>query len=292
MQLPVVVGVDGSEPSFRAAEWAADEAVLHGVQLRVVHASLWERYEGESLADDVGDPSERVIAENIVCAAAERARLRNPEAKICTAILPEDTVTALLRAARNASVLVTGSRGRGGLAGLVLGSVSLAVAGRADCPVIVLRGSLVTHSGHGRVVVGVGEPPRGMAAVRFAFEEAEVRGAELHAVRAWRRPAHDTPNHPLMVGDPAHYLESRAAEILDEALEEAEQDHPGVRLCRRTFEGTARRALREASAMADLLVVGAQRQHGHGHFGLQLGRIAHSMLHHAACPVAVVPQRA
>ncbi|MER5183524.1 universal stress protein [Streptomyces sp. NPDC002896] len=292
MELPVVVGVDGSEPSFRAAEWAADEAVLHGVQLRVVHASLWERYEGAALADDVGDPSERAMAEHIVCAAAERARLRNPEAKISTAVLPEDTVTALLRAARNASVLVTGSRGRSGLTELVLGSVSLAVAAHADCPVIVLRGSHDPDTVHRRVVLGVGEPPRGMAAVRFAFEEAEVRGAELIAVRTWRRPAHETPNHPLMVGDPAHYHETRAAEILDEVLEEAEQDHPGVRLCRRTVEGTARRVLREASAMADLLVVGALRHPGHGHFGLQLGRIAYSVLHHAACPVAVVPQRA
>ncbi|MBA2946075.1 universal stress protein [Streptomyces himalayensis] len=290
MELPVVVGVDGSEPSLRAAEWAADEAVLHGVQLRVVHASLWEKYEGAALAEELGRPSERVIAENIVGAAAELARQRNPEVKISTAVLPEDTVTALLRAGRNASVLVTGSRGRSGLAELLLGSVSLAVAAHADCPVIVLRGIHDPHSVHRRVVLGVGEPPRGTAAVRFALEEAEARGAELYAVRAWRRPAHETPNHPLMVGDPAHYHETRAAEILDEVLEEAEQDHPGVTLCRRTVEGTARRVLREASAMADLLVVGAQRHHGN--FGLQLGRIAHSVLHHAACPVAVVPQRA
>ncbi|MGW1029367.1 universal stress protein [Streptomyces sp. NPDC002577] len=291
MELPVVVGVDGSEPSLSAAEWAADEAVLHGVHLRVVHASLWERYEGAALAEDVGEPSERAMAENIVGAAAERVRLRNPEAKICTAVLPEDTVTALLRAGRNASMLVTGSRGRSGVAELALGSVSLALAGHADCPVIVLRGSHDQHSGHRRVVLGLGEPPRGAAAVRFAFEEAEARGAELHVVRAWRRPAHEPANHPLMAGDPAHYHETRAAEILDEALEEAEQDHPGVMLRRRTVEGTARRVLREASSMADLLVVGAQRYHGHGHFGLQLGRIAHSVLHHAACPVAVVPQR-
>ncbi len=63
---PVVVGVDGSEPSPRAADWATDEAVLRGVPLRVVYASLWERYEGTSLARDVGEQSERVLAEDMV----------------------------------------------------------------------------------------------------------------------------------------------------------------------------------------------------------------------------------
>lgn len=46
MTLPLVVGVDGSEAGLWAADWAADEAALHGLELRIVHASLWERYEG------------------------------------------------------------------------------------------------------------------------------------------------------------------------------------------------------------------------------------------------------
>ncbi|MGV9237311.1 universal stress protein, partial [Streptomyces nigra] len=43
MTLPLVVGVDGSDPSLVAVDWAADEAVRHGLTLRLVHASLWER---------------------------------------------------------------------------------------------------------------------------------------------------------------------------------------------------------------------------------------------------------
>jgi nucleotide-binding universal stress UspA family protein len=62
-----------------------------------------------------------------------------------------------------------------------------------------------------------------------------------------------------------------------------------VDLRRRTEEGTARRVLLDASADADLLVVGAH--HRDGRFGLQLGRVAHSVLHHSACPVAVVPHQ-
>ncbi|GHC47515.1 hypothetical protein GCM10010309_02500 [Streptomyces violaceochromogenes] len=50
MDLPLVAGVDGSEPSLRAVDWAADEAALRGVPLRLVNASLWERYEGAAPA--------------------------------------------------------------------------------------------------------------------------------------------------------------------------------------------------------------------------------------------------
>ncbi|WP_326648925.1 MULTISPECIES: universal stress protein [unclassified Streptomyces] len=289
MELPLVVGVDGSESSLRAVDWAAGEAALHGVPLRLVNASMWERYEGSALAQELGRPSEQVMAENIVGTAAERARRRDPDLKIQTDILPEDTVSALLSEGRNAFALVTGSRGRSGLAGMLLGSVGLAVAARADCPVFVIRGNHDPQSGtHRRIILGVDEPPEGSAAVRFAFREAERRRAALHAIRAWRCPAHEAADHPLLVGDAARYHESQAAEILEAALREAVADHPTLELHRATAEGPARVVLMNASATADLLVVGAQRRHGH--FGLQLGRVAHAVLHHSVCPVAVVPQ--
>lgn len=141
MELPVVVGVDGSDSSLRAVDWAADEAELHQVPLQLVHASKGERYEGAALTDTLGRPSERVLAENIIGSARERAQRRHPDLKIATEILMEDPEAALLNAGRNASTLVTGSRGRSEITGLLLGSVSLAVAARADCPVVVLRGS-------------------------------------------------------------------------------------------------------------------------------------------------------
>ncbi|MFF4232422.1 universal stress protein [Streptomyces sp. NPDC001820] len=293
MELPLVVGVDGSEPSLRAVDWAADEAGLHGGPLRLVNASLWERYEGSALAHELGKPSERVLAETIVASAAERARRRNPDLKISTDVLPEDAVTALLHEGRNASALVVGSHGRSGISDLLLGSVSLAVAARADCPVIVLRGSHGNRTRRGihqRIVLGVDEPPEGSAAVRFAVEEAEARYADLHAVRAWRRPAHESTGHPLPAGEAARHHENRAAQTLEAALREAVADYPSVELHGRTVEGSASKVLVDASAGADLLVVGAQRRHGH--IGLQLGRVAHAVLHRAGCPVAVVPQRA
>ncbi|MCX4404510.1 universal stress protein [Streptomyces sp. NBC_01764] len=284
MDLPVVVGVDGSEPSLRAVDWAADEAVLRGAPLRLVYASLWERYEGESLTDDLTKPSEELMAEDVVDIAAQRAHRRQPGLKVTTDLLPEEPEYALLHESGEAAALVLGSRGRSGFVEMLLGSVGLTVAALAHCPVIVLRGShdnrVRTGSG-GRIVLGVG----GKEAVDFALREAELRGAEVDAVRAWRAPARETTDHPLLAGEPARLHEQQASDTLEEALSEVPEK---VRVHRRTVEGPARQVLLAASHTADLVVVGARRNTGH--FGLQLGRVAHGVLHHAACPVAVVPE--
>ncbi|GAA3185619.1 universal stress protein [Streptomyces virens] len=287
MDLPVVMGVDGSEPSLHAVDWAADEAALRGLPLRVVYASLWERYE-QALFPTSGDRSEQILNGVFVAAAAERARKRAPDLKVAVQVIPDAPTPVLIREAHHASVLVLGSRGRGDVAELLLGSVSLTVAGRADCPVIVVRGSHDDGDGtHRRIVLGIGEEAASTNAVRFALEEAERRGAVLEAIRAWRRPAHQTTDQPLLTGVPAHAHahEQRAAETLEAALRGAPA---GVELHMRTAEGSARKVLLDASHGADLLVVGARRRPGH--FGLQLGRVAHTVLHHAACPVAVVPE--
>ncbi|MFE7896863.1 universal stress protein [Streptomyces sp. NPDC057424] len=291
MGLPLVVGVDGSDSSLEAVDWAVDEAARHGLSLRLVFASLWERYEGARPSFSTDRASDKVMAEHITASCAERARLRNPEVKVSSEVLPDDAASALLHAAHASFALVTGSRGRGEIAGLLLGSVSLTVAARAVCPVVVVRGGKRNQQGsYGRVVVGVGDATDGSAAVRFAYREAGARGCALHAVRAWRRPAHEHTDSPLIVDDAAGSQEERASALLTEALRDAAGDDPQVEVERQAAEGPAHKVLLDASADADLMVVGALRRHGH--FGLQLGRTAHALLHHADCPVAVVPQRA
>ncbi|GAA2873591.1 universal stress protein [Streptomyces mexicanus] len=290
MELPVVVGVDGSDRSLTAVDWAVDEAARHGLPLRLVYASLWERYEG-ALPSAGGDrPPEQVRAENAIGTAAERARQRNPDAKVSADILPEDAVSALLDAGDSAFTLVLGSRGRGELKELLLGSVSLAVAARARCPVVVVRGDIAGLAGsHERILLGAGDPGTSGEAVRFAFREAELRGCVLDAVRAWRRPAHQTVGYLPADQDPGRGGQARAAAFLDELLRGAMADHPAVRVRGATVEGPAHRVLVDRSAAADLVIVGARRRVGY--FGLQLGRTAHALLHHAQCPVAVVPHR-
>ncbi|GAA1544120.1 universal stress protein [Streptomyces albidochromogenes] len=288
MVSPLVVGVDGSEPSLSATDWAADEAVRHGVPLRLVHASMWERYERPALAVTLGRPDGRVLAENIVATAAERVRRRTPDVRAITEVLAEDPVGALLRAGRDAFALITGVRGRGEIAGLLLGSVSLAVAAGAQCPVTVVRGDAAGIAGtHERVLLAIGDADVDSAAVRFAFREARARGCPFEAVRAWRRPAHEPTDHPLLAGDPSRYYEDQAAVLLEEALRAPERAYPDVRVLRATAEGPARKVPLTRSEAADILVVGARRRHSR--LGMQLSRVGHTLLHHAACPVAVVP---
>lgn len=271
MELPLAVGVDGSESSLVAVDWAVDEAARRGVSLRLVHAFLWERYEGVVPPGSLERPSGQVMAENIVGTTAERARRRDPDVKVSTEIVPEDAASALLHAGNNASALVTGSRGRGELKGMLLGSVGLAGT-------------------HERILLGAGEHATSGEAVRFAFREAEARQCVLDVVRAWRCPAHETADDPQLAGEPAHQHEEQASAQLDELLRDAVADHPDVQVRRTTVEGPARKVLLNRSGAADLLIIGAQRRHSH--YGLQLGRVAHTLLHHAECPVAVVPHQA
>ncbi|MEU3983353.1 universal stress protein [Streptomyces sp. NPDC026672] len=280
MNPPLVVGVDGSEPSLRAVDWAADEAALLGAPLRIVYASLWERYEGAALAREINTPSEHVGAEDILALAAHRARRHHADLPVSTVSVPEEPEYVLVREGHGATAVVVGTRGRGGLAELLLGSVSLTVATAADCPVVVVRGGdggRAADGRHGRVVVGASDTPT--AAVRLAHDEARRRGAVLDAVRAWRCPTHDTADLPLVTGEAERLHEERAAKQLEAALAGAPAD---VELRPRTAEGPARRVLLAASRDADLLVVGRRRP---GH----LGRVAHTLLHHADCPVVVVP---
>ncbi|MEU6812900.1 universal stress protein [Streptomyces sp. NPDC046831] len=290
MELPLVVGVDGSDAGLTAVDWAVDEAARHGLPLRLVYASLWEHYEGVVPTGSLERPSEQVMAEHVVASAAERAQRRNPDVKVSTDILPEDAVTALLHEGGSASALVTGCRGRGELKGLLLGSVSLAVAGRAPCPVVVVRGDPAGLAGtHERILLGAGESDTGAEAVRFAFREAEARGCVLDVVRAWRRPVLHTPGGFPKSGEAAADPEEPAAALLRETLRDASAEHPGVQVRPVAVEGPAHKVLVHRSAAADLVIVGARR--GAGRIGLQLGRTSHTLLHHAQCPVAVVPQQ-
>ncbi|MFF0745568.1 universal stress protein [Streptomyces sp. NPDC004111] len=299
--LPLVVGIDGSAESLGAVDWAVDEALLRGLPLRLVHASLWDRYEGGFPRGESAVNGSAGTFDRLVEGAAQRAHRRSGGAVGVSAVtVTEEPVSVLLDEGRNASALVLGSHGRSGVADLLLGSVGLAVASRADCPVVVLRGGRPagTKPRPGpRIVLGIGRPePPGAgeepehrqpaAAVRFAVEEARARRVPLLAMRAWRCPAHEEAEHPLLAGEPARHHARRAAEALEAALRDVA---PDVELERRTVEGPARKVLLDASHGAGLLVIGARRRDGR--FGLQIGRVAHTLLHHCACPVAVVPER-
>ncbi|MFF7236944.1 universal stress protein [Streptomyces collinus] len=291
MTSPLVVGVDGSDSCLTAVDWAVDEAARHGAPLRLVYASLWVRYEAGLPSVGPGRQSEQVLAEHIVASAAERAERRNPDVKVTTDIIPKDPADALVQESDQASTLVTGSRGRGEITGLLLGSVGLAVSARARCPVIVVRGDPAGAAGaHERILLGIGDTDdTSTEAVRYAFREAELRGCVLDVVHAWRRPAFGRNADRTRTGGPQDTHEGRASDVVEARLRATTAEYPHVRTRTATPEGTAAKILVDRSAAADLVIVGARRRTSA--FGLQLGRVSHALLHHARCPVAIVPER-
>ncbi|WP_326766191.1 universal stress protein [Streptomyces sp. NBC_01591] len=297
MRLPVVVGVDGSEGSLRALDWATAEAARSRLPLRVVHASLWEHYEGLRPSADTGRPAEQLLAEHLVASARDRVQDLRPEVSVVADVQPEDPVATLVRESHEASLVVLGSRGRGRIAGMLLGSVGLALAGRSHCPVVVIPARQpLAPAKPGRVVVGISDAAGPSAAAVFALAQAASRHGELTAVRAWRRPAHELLSRPSLSGSPASAHCRQAEEHLEEVLqalrertarEAPERDGSGTVIHRAVAQGPAHQALIEAAEDAELLVVGARRSSVW--LGLQLGPVNHAVLHYAACPVAVVP---
>lgn len=287
MQNSLIVGIDGSEQSLRAVDWAAAEAAYHGVPVRLVHATLWDRYEVRT-SQDAESPTEDP-AEGIVSTAAQRVAQAGPDIEVTSVTVPADPVTALVQEGESAFAVVVGTRGRGGIAGMLLGSTGLEVAAHAKCPVVVVRGAVSNTQGDlSRVTLGVGADRKSSAAAEFAFREARARGADLHALHAWHHPARDLPGVPHLSGDASDPERQQASRTLDDAVVTLARKYSDVTLQRETAEGRARDFLLDASAASDLLVVGARRRHGA--VGMQLGSVNHAVLHHSACPVAVVPQ--
>ncbi|RKN45073.1 universal stress protein [Streptomyces hoynatensis] len=281
MPQPVVVGVDGSECSLTAVDWAADEAARHGRPLRLVYAWFWEQYEILAPAGALERPEGGTAADGVLAAAGERVSRRQPSLDVSVNAATSPPVPTLVEEGGNAFLLVVGSRGRGPLTSLFLGSVGLGVAGRAPCPTVVVRGApQALNEGFGRVVLGVSGSEHEASATEFAVREAAARACELRAVHAWRRSPQDA-SHPDG--------EARAETVLAGALADALAAHPDVEARHEAREGAPREVLLRAAQTADLLVVGAHRRTGH--HGLGLGLAGHALVHHAPCPVAVVPRQ-
>ncbi|MGI5255935.1 universal stress protein [Streptomyces angustmyceticus] len=288
MDLPLVVGTDGSPDALRAVDWAADEAARRGCRLRVLYASLWAGQEESACTPAGSRRARRASAAQAVAGVAEgRARSRHPEVAVTADVCDEDPVYALIDASRDAAAVIVGSRGHG-LPGILLGSVSLTVAARARCPVFVVRRGAPATSDERWVVVGLAGPGTTTAAVDFAFAEAALRGWGVEVVHAWTRPRRESAT--VRTGDFGKtrlFHEQQATDWMDKALARPTALHPDVPVRRIAVECRPRPALLQAASHAELLVVGARRRRDP--LVLQLGPVNHAMLHYAPCTVAVVP---
>jgi nucleotide-binding universal stress UspA family protein len=272
---PIVVGTDGSEESLRAAEWAADEAILHAVPLRIVSAALLPpvmtapqiRPDRDRVADFIR--SERDLA---LDAAASRAARVAPGLVIMTDPVAGPPAQGVATSGSGAAMLVVGSRGAGAFTALTLGSVSRYVAAHAPCPVVVVRDLLPAASG--LVGVGMGDLDDCADLLTFAFDEASLRKAAVLAIHAWPGSAPESPA--------AAAAGARLAELMGSWASK----YPGVPVSQQIVPGHPARALIGLSARADLVVIGRHGEHPGPHGP---GPIRHAVLSHAHGPVAVIP---
>lgn len=140
----------------------------------------------------------------------------------------------------------------------------------------------------GRIVVGVDGSSGSIEALRWAAEEARVRGTSVRAVYAWTYPTYlGAPMETIGPLPDREELVREGERVLDEALQAAFSGGLGIELTREVVEDPAARALVRASHDADLLVVGSR---GHGGFReLLLGSVSHQCVLHASCPVVIIP---
>jgi nucleotide-binding universal stress UspA family protein len=290
----VVVGFDGSRQATVAVDWAAGEAARRGARLRILVAVPTE-YVGSAApvgfsARLVPKSSEGPAKEQLEDVKRQAAK-RLTEDAIDLAVVRRRPTPALLAASEQTELLVLGSRGRGAVTSTIMGSVSTAVAEHAACPVVVVRGAVEESERPRAITVGVDGSDMALAAVAFAADMAARREVPLRILCAWTLMslgrhwgyAYATETS---VDEWARPMVEAARRAVDTAAEQARTAHHGLVVHTETPEMEPGLALEEASRNSDLVVVGAR-----GANVLERavrGSVSRTVLHHAACPVAVV----
>jgi nucleotide-binding universal stress UspA family protein len=283
--LPIVVGVDGSEQSDRAVRYAVTEARRRDTGITLVHAvhetapmaAMLPLYSVESFAE-VGrrlvDDAERLVGDV------------DPGIEVGTSVKGGSRVGVIVDAGEHASVIVLGHRSRSLASRVLTSSTTTGVAARAHCPVVSVPDNWVPGGNRGRVVVGIDESDASHDAVDLAFGEARRRDAELVVLHAWRLPtAYDDISYARVAVD--EWMRS-AGEEMEKVLAPFREAYPDVEVevaLRHEYAGPA---LVEATKDADLIVVGRR---GHGApYGIYLGSLARMLIREGHCPVEVAPQ--
>lgn len=283
---PVVVGVDGSASAAQAVRWAAREAVRRGAPLVLVHApavipaAVPHAVALGAYRDALTEQGRQWLAE-----ASTAAREAAPDVEVSTELTGGWAAEQLIGRSASAELVVLGSRGLGGFTGLVVGSIAVAVATYGHCPVVVVRGpdSQTEPRQDGPVVVGVDGSPTSQAAITFAFQAAVSRNVPLVAVHAWS----DLPTTAWDLIADWQTIQEQESKALNQRLAEYQAQYPTVTVEQVVARDRPAHTLLEQAENAQLVVVGSR---GRGGFrGLLLGSTSQALIHHATCPVAVVP---
>jgi nucleotide-binding universal stress UspA family protein len=285
----IVVGIDGSQQSGNALEWAVARARLGGEQLELLNAySLTHALDLYGYGVTASQPADWFIefSQQVLDAAAARVRELAPDLTCTVTSKMGHPAFMLAAASEGADAVVVGRRGLGGAASVLLGSVSNRLTIQAKCPLVVVgEGDLPTD---GPIVVGIDGSEFSTLALRYAIGEAAVRKTSVRAVAAY-----DVLHHPALVADPELIarmradVEAEAVDTISRTLEEAQGTGPAsVSVEHVAVEGRAAEAILGHANDAQLIVVGT---HGKGLVRrVLLGSVSRQVLNDADRPVAVV----
>ncbi|WP_406352270.1 universal stress protein [Streptomyces sp. NBC_01635] len=290
MERVLTVGLDGSPESLAAAHWAADEAQRRKLTLRLLHA--WPLLAPEP----TGVPAEvdqNYWAKRLVHNARAELQAHHPGLTVVGNLVADDAQDALLQAASESEMLVLGSRGLTPVESYFLGDISMVVVGRAERPVVLVRAegraegpSTPEPSATGDVVVALKLHAPYDELLDFAFATAAARNLPLRAVHGRGTPLHAyTPwgvDHTV-----TQEIVQEAQKDLDQALRPWHEKFPGVNVADTIRLDSPAKAVVAAAEDAGLLIVGRRKRHPD--LGPYLGPVAQAAVHHARCPVAVIP---
>lgn len=303
MTRTITVGLDGSPASLAAADWAAREAQLRDLPLRLVTAWEWQ---APAFAPATGlavpvPPSDlrRASAQRLLAHTRTRVGAARPELRIDTDEISGLPVPALLKAAEAAELLALGSRGLSKTAGFLLGSVSHAVLASCERPVVLVRAAghsaeavpaepsaseVPAVTDHREVVLGLELHRPDDAVIDFAFDAASRRGAPLRIIHGWTPPPYSYGGE--LMPDLRDGMVQQVRRELCDVLRPWQERYPAVEVRAQATVGGAGRHLVEASYDAALVVVG--RQIRRAALGAHIGPVTQALLHHAVAPVAVI----
>lgn len=275
-----VVGFDGSGASVVAARWAAAQAVLRGLALRIVMVVP----PVHSGAAGISGASARA-RQHVAGITLDEIMRDHHGLEAMTREVPGAPAEVLSEIGQGADVLVLGTRGTGGFAGLRLGSVALGVAAAAPCSVVLVPAPVPADDRVPEVVVGVDARSPDGRALDLAFDAARLQKARLRAVHAWHLPSpYDESAVAVLEEDRAEWEDTEVL-LLDDAVRGWREKYPEVHVLPDVRLLGPADALVRASAGADLLVVGRGPRRVSS-----LGAVAHAVAHHSACPVMLAPR--
>ena len=266
----IVVAVDGSDHADRAVRWAAEQAVLEHHRL---------------VAVAVGGSSDTCSED-----AVATVRKLHPDLAVRGASVPGDPREVLIDLSTQAHLLVVGSRGRGTLRGMLLGSVSTTVSAHAACPVVVCRPPTMDHTQPG-VVVGADATLESLPVIEFAYRQASLRNLPLTVLHCFWDAAAAVAQYREARGEKStspDLEDLRAA--LSESVAGLAEKYPDVPVTISLKHGFGEQALSPRHGGWDLIVVGRHPMTSEGR--VLTGSIATPIVERTHATVAVVPEEA